>query len=129
MNTLRKIHCHEHDDRTLTYVCRHLVRGSGLGFYEPHRASISGAESDEQCAWCGECEQVRQRFGGWNDESEAFAGVTLICDRCFAASRQRNSASTSVIRLDPEKGTAAEETPGPSVLREAGTSPAEKKSP
>jgi hypothetical protein len=33
---------------------------------------------NEQCAWCDACEQVRQQQGGWNDESEAYVGVTLI---------------------------------------------------
>jgi hypothetical protein len=66
------------------------VRGTGFGFVEPNRAPISPDESDEQSAWCSECERVRQQQGGWNDVSEAFAHITMICDACFEASRRRN---------------------------------------
>jgi hypothetical protein len=65
------------------------VRGSGLGFLTPNRQPI-GDESDEQAAWCNECEKVRQIQGGWDDVSEAFAGVTMICDACFEDARRRN---------------------------------------
>jgi MinD superfamily P-loop ATPase len=51
-------------------------------------------EADEKCAWCNECEAVRQKNGGWNDESEAFAQITMICDACFEAARLRNAAAT-----------------------------------
>jgi hypothetical protein len=34
---------------------------------------------------------VRVRCGGWDDESEAFAGITLICDLCYEAARVRNA--------------------------------------
>jgi hypothetical protein len=90
----RRVHCHVHGERLPTFVCRHLVRGAGLGFYEPDRTSPSGDETGERCAWCAACERVRQDRGGWDDESEAFAGVTLICDACFQAARVRNLLRT-----------------------------------
>jgi hypothetical protein len=37
MDNPRRVHCREHGDRLPTFVCRHLVRGTGLGFYEPTR--------------------------------------------------------------------------------------------
>lgn len=84
------ITCDEHGPRHITFVCQHLVRGTGVGFYEPNRVPVFGDEADESCAWCSECELVRQRCGGWNDESESFARITLICDVCFAVARERN---------------------------------------
>jgi len=66
------------------------VRGQGLGFLEPNREPISADEPDERCAWCADCERVRSQQCGWNDISEAFAGVTMICDLCFDAARSRN---------------------------------------
>ena len=95
MGERKRVHCHEHGDRYPTFVCRHLVSGSGLGFYTPNRSPASEEESDEQCAWCADCEQVRRRQGGWDDVSEAFAGVTLICDACFEASRLRNRTAAT----------------------------------
>ena len=90
METTKRVHCGEHGERRATFVCQHLVRGTELGFFEANRQPISEDESDEQCAWCSECESVRQQQGGWNDVSEAFAHVTMICDACFEASRRRN---------------------------------------
>jgi hypothetical protein len=89
MEEKRHIICGVHGDRRSTFVCRHLVRGSGLGFFMPNRV-VEPGEGDETCAWCGECEEVRLEQGGWNDVSEAFAGVTMICDLCFEAARARN---------------------------------------
>jgi hypothetical protein len=94
MSEIRRVHCHEHGYRFPTFVCRHLVGGEGLGFYPPNRPPISEDESAEQCAWCAECEQVRQKQGGWDDISEEFAGVTMVCDVCFESSRIRNQSGS-----------------------------------
>jgi len=71
------IHCGTHGKRRLTFVCRHLVRGTGLGFHQAQ--ALPDENSPEQCDWCSDCEKVRIRYGGeWTDESEEFAGVTVI---------------------------------------------------
>jgi hypothetical protein len=90
MGELRQVYCPEHGSRRPTFLCRHLVRGSGLGFVTPNRPPMSDDESGEQCAWCEECEEVRQRQDGWDDVSEGFAGATMACDVCFEAARKRN---------------------------------------
>ena len=90
MRTSKRVHCGEHGERHAAFVCQHLVRGSGLGFFEPDRAPVLPDESDEQSAWCSECESVRQQEGGWNDTSGAFAHVTMICDACYEAAHHRN---------------------------------------
>ena len=84
------VHCREHGERWPTFVCRHLVRGTGRGFIQGQ--PLSDDDSAEQCAWCNECEEVRIKCGGnWTDESEGFAGVTMICDLCFKAALLRNT--------------------------------------
>jgi hypothetical protein len=95
MSEARRVYCHEHGERRPTFVCHHLVRGHGLGFYTPSRPR-SRDESNERSAWCGECERVRQEQGAWNDVSEGYARVTMICDSCFEAARLRNQLATSV---------------------------------
>jgi hypothetical protein len=82
----RVVHCGSHGPRRPAFVCRHLAQGTGLGFFVP-----DGAGGDLQ-AWCGECERVRARCGGWDDESEGFAQIMLICDLCFEAARERNAS-------------------------------------
>ena len=69
--------------------------GLGLGFYVangPHPGD-EGESPFEGCpnGWCGECEKKRLECGGWNDESEAFSGVTLVCVYCFEEIRRRNT--------------------------------------
>jgi hypothetical protein len=69
----------------------------GLGFVEPHGEQDEDA-SDEQAAWCDRCEEARAAGGGWTAQSEADAGITLICAVCFDAARARNSRWTAVER-------------------------------
>ena len=41
--------------------------------------------------WCAECEEVRIRCGGdWNDESEAFAKIKLLCGGCWDRLKELN---------------------------------------
>ncbi|WP_165183891.1 hypothetical protein [Caulobacter soli] len=71
-------------------MCQHLVEGVGLGFNEPYGKQDEDA-SDEQAAWCDRCEEARLAGGGWTPQSEAQAGISLICAVCFEASRARNT--------------------------------------
>jgi hypothetical protein len=80
------VQCGTHGPATATFVCQHLVSGSGLGFF-----CADDPEAPHPDAWCGQCEEVRIREGGeWNDASEALAKVTLICHHCYEAARERN---------------------------------------
>jgi len=86
MSEERVVQCGSHGSRRAAFVCQHLVRGSGLGFFVP-----DVPEEDLQ-AWCSECEEVRLKFDGWHEESEKFARITLICDMCFECARERNTS-------------------------------------
>ena len=88
----KRVHCEAHGECRATFVCQHLVRGRGLGFCEADRKPGSAAGS----AWCSECERVRVQQGGWDDISEGFAKVTMICDACFEAARRRNQRPQSM---------------------------------
>ena len=33
--------------------------------------------------WCGECEKVRIKNNGWNEISEGFAKIKLVCEDCY----------------------------------------------
>ncbi len=85
-----KVDCDEHGPQEATFVCCHLAgslrTGKPVGFYN----------SGEPCgdAWCSACEEVRIREGGetgdWNDRSEAFADITLLCRACYDEIRKLN---------------------------------------
>jgi hypothetical protein len=79
--------CQCHGRQKPAFICQHLLDGELQGFFQPDETLVSD-ESWEQ-AWCGACEAVRQGAGGWNDESEAFAAVKLVCHDCFHAARAR----------------------------------------
>lgn len=43
-------------------------------------------------AWCSACDEVLLKEGGeWNDKSEAFAGVSILCEGCFETIRAKNT--------------------------------------
>lgn len=85
-----KVECVDHGLQDATYVCCHLVEslntGQRVGFFY-----VSEPRGD---AWCASCEEIRIREGGasgdWNDASEAFANVTLICGVCYDKVRKLN---------------------------------------
>jgi uncharacterized protein DUF6882 len=88
MSPIRPVDCAEHGAREATFVCQHLVAGKEAGFH--HGRDDDDPDALWPDAWCDACEHVRQSEGGWNDRSEAFAAVRVLCDRCYENARQRN---------------------------------------
>jgi hypothetical protein len=82
------VSCCTHGPRPAAFVCRHVLASlrarSRVGFHTP-----GDADGDDQ-AWCDACEQVRAREGEWNDRSEAYAAIRLICIDCFHQARELN---------------------------------------
>lgn len=78
------VECFTHGKQQATYVCQHLVQslrdGEPRGFWsaEPEAGDL------RPDSWCDACEEMVTETGGeWNDESEAFAGVSLLCGACY----------------------------------------------
>lgn len=86
MTKFGPVYCGEHGERKPTFVCQHLVHGSGLGFVTPFDQPPDAPPN----AWCAGCEDVRAEQGGWDDITEEFASIKMICDICFEVARQRN---------------------------------------
>ncbi|WP_273999127.1 hypothetical protein [Vibrio parahaemolyticus] len=85
------VECCTHGKQQVTYVCQHVVKslrdGKPRGFWsaEPE----PGNERPD--SWCSACEdKVNSDGGEWNDESEAFAGVTLLCGACYDRAKEMN---------------------------------------
>lgn len=83
--------CRMHGARRAAFVCRHLNRDTYTGFHEPFDSDPLTDADDDYQAWCDECEKVRLREGEWNDVSESFATIRLICDQCFFEIKARNT--------------------------------------
>jgi len=67
-------------------MCGHLVHGQGLGIVE----SESEDNDPRPDAWCKECDEVLMQEGEWNDKSEAFANIQVLCANCYDEVRRRN---------------------------------------
>lgn len=90
MDDHRYIECCTHGKQIATYVCQHIVQS--LRDNQP-RGFWSSAESPEQPypdSWCTGCETMVNEIGEWNDETEAKAGVTLICSACYERAKALN---------------------------------------
>lgn len=84
------VECCEHGKQQATYVCQHIVQslrdGKPRGFW----SSEESLENPRPDSWCSACEDVVNRAGEWNDESEAFAGVKLLCGACYDRAKLMN---------------------------------------
>ena len=61
-----------------------------MGFF-----TAEAARHPRPDAWCAACEEkVWQTGGEWTDESEAFAGVTLLCAGCYDKARALNRTNS-----------------------------------
>jgi hypothetical protein len=94
--------CKLHGKSHATFICNHLAHGSGIGFYY-------GDEDDiRPDAWCYECDQnLMQNGGEWNDETEAFANITVICANCYDTVRLQNEIPHK--RVSPKNHPTLEE--------------------
>jgi hypothetical protein len=86
----RTVHCKKHGEQQETFVCNHLVNGldtaSPVGFW---RAEDPGNFRPD--AWCTACNEVlREEAGEWNERSESFADLKLLCGKCYYSARELN---------------------------------------
>lgn len=84
------IDCEQHGKQDETFVCSHLAESLQSG----DRAGFCFASEPRGDAWCDVCEEVRLKEGGtsgdWNEKSEAFAEITLICGKCYDKVKAQN---------------------------------------
>ncbi|TZG00037.1 hypothetical protein FW781_08965 (plasmid) [Chryseobacterium panacisoli] len=81
----KKVDCGSHGYSRPAFVCQHLNLEASNGFEEAFE-TYKGMELEEDedfQAWCSDCEKIRIENDGWTEESEKFAGITLICENCY----------------------------------------------
>ena len=84
-DTNKKVKCRIHGQSYAAFVCQHLLKCQGLGFF-----CANDPDDPQPDAWCTECEKVRLDEGEWNDTAEAFAKITGLCAVCYDLIKQRN---------------------------------------
>jgi hypothetical protein len=86
------VECGEHGSRRRAFICQHLNHNKKTGFEEafPTYPDMDLEEDDDFQAWCSDCEKVRVKYDGWNDESMEFAKIRLVCENCYFAIKEFN---------------------------------------
>ena len=79
------VDCGSHGLRRPAFVCQHLDKQSRKGFNEAFETweNMELNNEDDFQAWCDECEKIRIKYNGWNEESEKYAKIVLICENCY----------------------------------------------
>ncbi len=91
MMNVNEVQCPEHGVREATFVCQHLAAclktGKVVGLF-----TAEDPTNPRPDAWCKVCDEFCYHHGGdWNDETEVFAGITMICSECYDQAKQINS--------------------------------------
>jgi hypothetical protein len=84
------VDCEQHGQQPETFVCQHVVQS----LYTNKRVGFRWADDPENPrpdAWCTACNELLSEAGGeWNDRTESFAGVKLLCGACYDRAREIN---------------------------------------
>jgi hypothetical protein len=84
-NSKQLVDCGSHGLRRQAFICQHLDLKTRKGFNEAFE-TWKGMEleiDDDFQAWCDDCEKIRIKYDGWNDESMKYAKIKLICENCY----------------------------------------------
>jgi hypothetical protein len=86
------IECSQHGKIRAAFICQHLTKDTRTGFEEsfPTFPGIPLDEEEELQAWCDDCEKIRAKYDGWNDESMELTKIKLVCERCYFEIKEFN---------------------------------------
>ncbi len=86
------VQCNAHEYKRRAFVCKHLNKKDKVGFEESFETfeNMELGDDDDFQAWCNQCELIRQREDGWNDESMRFADIRLVCEECYFEMKEFN---------------------------------------
>ena len=85
------VECGTHGINQSAFVCKHLLSGRKVGFWEPFDSQPDGDYPDgELNAWCNECNKNFESEGSWNDAATDFAEIKLVCSKCFFLFKSSN---------------------------------------
>ncbi len=86
------IECGKHGQKRMAFICQHLNKHTKTGFEEafPSYKGMDIDEDDDLQAWCSECEKLRLRNDGWNEESMELANIKLVCEDCYFEIKEFN---------------------------------------
>jgi len=80
-----KVTCDTHGEAFSTFVCEHLLRGSGLEWYSAEPTD----DNQWPDAWCEKCHTAYAKEGEWNEKSEVGVKITLLCHLCYERTKAK----------------------------------------
>lgn len=91
---MKKVNCACHGESNYALTCIHLATqnedANPVKYYwgecEPNDELCSQVEN----VWCEACDQVLLREKEWNDVSEGFANIQVVCASCLETIKSRN---------------------------------------
>lgn len=91
-NKEQLIDCDCHGLKRHAFVCQHLNKKIKKGFNEAFETweEMELHEDDDLQAWCDACEEIRVEHDGWNEESEKYSKIKLICEGCYFEMKEIN---------------------------------------
>lgn len=86
------VECYSHGNSEPAFICHHFLEEEKVGWNEPEEYSYEEDDEFAGClnAWCDKCEVVANEGGGWNEETEAFADIQLVCKNCALKFKEAN---------------------------------------
>ncbi|WP_032096973.1 MULTISPECIES: hypothetical protein [unclassified Alteromonas] len=96
METDNTVNCCKHGEQQATFVCQHLMDSMTTKNKVGYNSAPESDDNKRPDAWCNQCEVKRLECGGdWNEESEAFANIKLVCGCCYDQAKVINTSSKS----------------------------------
>lgn len=86
------VECEAHEYGRIAFFCKHLSHKTKVGFQEAFETfeNMELSEEDDFQAWCNECEVIRQSENEWNERSMEFAGIKIVCEKCYFEMKELN---------------------------------------
>jgi hypothetical protein len=80
--------CARHGERQATFVCHHLLQGSGTGWF-----TVESGDEERPDAICSLCDAFWRESGNvWTGEVAAQVQVRVVCAGCYDDLRERHQA-------------------------------------
>jgi len=86
------VNCGIHGFRRSAFVCQHLDLNEPKGFEEAFETlkGMDLEDDDDFSAWCNECENYRIKHQGWDEVTEKYARIRLVCEECYFELKEFN---------------------------------------
>jgi len=78
------VDCGIHGFRPEAWVCEH-IHAAGRDGPSPGFNYVEHVDTDFPDAWCDDCEShLRANGGEWNEATEKFANIVMLCSDCYS---------------------------------------------